>query len=69
METTVLTSLELGGNGLYKETFSPLKLSHHYFTTLVPNNIKLSHSLISSITTNIAVIAILLSKDYVISIT
>ena len=59
METTVLTSLELGSNGLYKETFSPLKLSdHHFFTTLVLNNIKLGHSFISSITINIAATAI-----------
>jgi len=58
METTVLTSLELGSNSLYKETFSPLKLSYHFFTTLVLNNIKLGHSFISSITINIAVIAI-----------
>ena len=59
METTVLTSLELGSNGLYKETFSPLKLSdHHFFTTLVPNNIKLSHSFISLIIINITVIII-----------
>src|SRR5258708_24394953 len=59
METTVFTSLELGCKSLYKEIFSPLKLSYYFFTTLALNNIKLSHSFISSITINIAVIAIL----------
>ena len=58
METTVLTSLELGCKSLYKETFSPLKLSFTFFTTLVLNNTKLGHSFISSITINITVNAI-----------
>jgi hypothetical protein len=59
METIVLTSLELGNNSLYKETFSPLKLFNYYFfTTLVLNNIKLSHSFISLIIINITIITI-----------